>query len=101
MDEDFGLTPVEAMAAGKPVIAVNEGGYRETILDGRTGWLVAPTAEALAGSIAAADDGRIAAMRSACELRAREFDRSVFVARMRGLVELSAASPRAASPSRA
>ncbi|HYT00660.1 MAG TPA: glycosyltransferase [Thermoplasmata archaeon] len=101
MDEDFGLTPVEAMAAGKPVIAVNEGGYRETILDGRTGWLVAPTAEALAGSIAAADGGRIAAMRSACELRAREFDRSVFVARMRELVELRAASPRAASPSRA
>ena len=30
MDEDFGMTPVEAMASGKPVVAVNEGGFRET-----------------------------------------------------------------------
>jgi glycosyltransferase involved in cell wall biosynthesis len=29
-DEDFGMNAVEAMAAGKPVIAVGEGGYRET-----------------------------------------------------------------------
>lgn len=30
-DEDFGMTPVEAMASGKPSIAVNEGGYREIV----------------------------------------------------------------------
>ena len=28
LDEDFGLTPVEAMASGKPVVAVNEGGLQ-------------------------------------------------------------------------
>jgi glycosyltransferase involved in cell wall biosynthesis len=39
IDEDFGLTPVEAMASGKPVVAVNEGGFRETVTD-RTGMLV-------------------------------------------------------------
>jgi len=39
-DEDFGMTPVEAMASGKPVIAPNEGGYKETILDGVTGRLI-------------------------------------------------------------
>lgn len=39
-DEDFGLVPVEAMACGKPVIAANEGGPRETVLDGETGFLV-------------------------------------------------------------
>ncbi len=39
-DEDFGLVPVEAMACGKPVVAADEGGIRETVLDGRTGYLV-------------------------------------------------------------
>ncbi len=38
-DEDFGLTPVEAMAFGKPVIAPYEGGYRETITS-KTGILI-------------------------------------------------------------
>ena len=36
-DEDFGITPVEAMACGTPVIAYNGGGYKETVIDGKTG----------------------------------------------------------------
>jgi glycosyltransferase involved in cell wall biosynthesis len=39
IDEDFGLTPLEAMASGKPVIAVNEGGFKETVVNGKTGIL--------------------------------------------------------------
>jgi glycosyltransferase involved in cell wall biosynthesis len=35
--EPFGLTPLEAMACGTPTIAMKEGGYRETITDGKTG----------------------------------------------------------------
>jgi len=35
--EDFGITAVEAMAAGRPVIAYDDGGARETIIPGRTG----------------------------------------------------------------
>ncbi|MEK7580826.1 MAG: glycosyltransferase [Patescibacteria group bacterium] len=35
--EDFGIVPVEAMAAGKPVIALAEGGIKETVIDGKTG----------------------------------------------------------------
>lgn len=38
--EDFGIVPVEAMAAGKPVIALREGGVIETVIDGKTGILV-------------------------------------------------------------
>ena len=38
-DEDFGITPVESMLMGTPVIAFNGGGYRETVLQGKTGLL--------------------------------------------------------------
>lgn len=37
--EDFGITAVEAMASGTPVIAYNKGGARETVVPGRTGVL--------------------------------------------------------------
>jgi glycosyltransferase involved in cell wall biosynthesis len=36
-DEDFGITPVEAMLCGTPVIAYYGGGYKETVIDGKTG----------------------------------------------------------------
>ncbi|MBI2008532.1 glycosyltransferase [Candidatus Amesbacteria bacterium] len=39
-EEDFGLVPVEAHAAGKPVIALNRGGATETVLPNRTGILL-------------------------------------------------------------
>lgn len=35
--EDFGITPLEAMAAGKPVIAYSQGGATETIIPNETG----------------------------------------------------------------
>ena len=89
-DEDFGLAPVEAMASGKVVIAVDDGGYRESLLDGETGWLVPPTSEALAGAIARATPDHVTRMRDACERRAQSFDSAVFVARMRALIEAAA-----------
>jgi len=36
-DEDFGITPVESMLSGTPVIAYNGGGYKETVIDAKTG----------------------------------------------------------------
>jgi glycosyltransferase involved in cell wall biosynthesis len=38
--EDWGIVPLESMASKKPCISVNEGGPRESILDGKTGFLV-------------------------------------------------------------
>jgi glycosyltransferase involved in cell wall biosynthesis len=39
-EEPFGLTPIEGMACGTPIIAVNEGGYRESVQDRKTGRLL-------------------------------------------------------------
>jgi glycosyltransferase involved in cell wall biosynthesis len=38
--EDFGMVPVEAQACGTPVVALGQGGARETVDDGVTGILV-------------------------------------------------------------
>jgi glycosyltransferase involved in cell wall biosynthesis len=50
-EEDFGIVPVEAQAAGVPVVAYGVGGARETVQDGRTGVLYE---EGGAGGLAAA-----------------------------------------------
>jgi glycosyltransferase involved in cell wall biosynthesis len=42
-DEDFGMTVVEAQAAGTPVIAFNGGGFKESVRDGKTGLLIEDT----------------------------------------------------------
>ena len=50
--EDFGIVPLEAQAAGTPVIAFGQGGVLETILPGRTGLFFSEqTPEALAGAM--------------------------------------------------
>jgi glycosyltransferase involved in cell wall biosynthesis len=40
LNEDYGLVPLEAMASSKPILAVNEGGPKETVENGKTGMLV-------------------------------------------------------------
>ena len=82
VDEDYGMTPVEAMAAGKPVVAVREGGYTETVVHGETGYLVEPTVDALLGAVGLVNSNP-AVFRSRCEERARIFDTGVFVSGMR------------------
>ncbi len=51
--EPFGITPIEAMACGTPVIGSSVGGIRYTVVDGQTGYLVPPRdPDALAGRLA-------------------------------------------------
>lgn len=40
--EDFGINAIESQAAGTPVIAIKEGGYLETVIDGKTGIFFSP-----------------------------------------------------------
>lgn len=49
--EPFGLAPLEANACGTPVVAVAEGGVRETVVDGVTGLLVDADAAAMAAAL--------------------------------------------------
>jgi alpha-1,3/alpha-1,6-mannosyltransferase len=50
--EHFGIVPLEAMAAGRPVVAVNHGGPTETVTHDRTGFLCPPDPQAFAGVLA-------------------------------------------------
>lgn len=52
-EEDFGLVAIEAMASGKPVICVDEGGFKETVKNGFNGFLTPPNENALAEKIIA------------------------------------------------
>jgi glycosyltransferase involved in cell wall biosynthesis len=83
--EEFGIAAVEAQAAGRPVIAVDAGGARETVVSGRTGLLVpdgdgAALARALREDLTRFDPQEIRA-------HAQRFAPDVFRARLREIVE--------------
>lgn len=52
LSEPWGMVPVEAMASGKPVLAVNRAGPTETVQDGVTGFLLEPRPEVFAERMA-------------------------------------------------
>jgi glycosyltransferase involved in cell wall biosynthesis len=76
--EDFGITPLEAMASGAPVIAFREGGAAETVTE-RTGvFFTAQTIDALLNAVNAIESGAAAIQEADCRARAAEFSRERF-----------------------
>jgi len=88
-EEDFGMSPVESMSAGKPVIGVAEGGLLETVVDKETGFLLRPDPreEDIIGAIRKMDGSMALEMRGACEERAQQFDVKIFIEKMRNVME--------------
>ncbi len=86
VDEDFGMSPVEAMAAGKPVIGVAEGGLLETVVPGQTGVLVAPTPQAVIDAVAQIEQIHGEDLSAQCRLRAQRFTEAAFIARMQAVL---------------
>jgi len=87
-DEDFGMTPIEAMASGKPVIAPNEGGYKETIINGKTGKLINNiNVDNLV--LAIKEIGKNPEKyKNACIKQAKKFDTKVFIKKIKEQINL-------------
>jgi glycosyltransferase involved in cell wall biosynthesis len=85
VDEDFGLTPLEAMASGKPVVAVNEGGFKETVVQGKTGLLVEANCDELVRAITEISKDP-PQYKEACQRRAADFDTNIFLEKIRKIM---------------
>ncbi len=87
--EHFGLVPVEAMACGRPVVAVDRGGPRETVVDGETGLLCRADAESFAAAMAEMinEPARADRMGRAAAARVeKHFSRAAFGARLEAIL---------------
>ena len=81
------MTLVETMASGKPVIAANEGGYKETVIDGETGKLIDNiNSDKLIKVIKETGkelDKNPKKYKNACIKQAKKFDTKVFIRKIK------------------
>ncbi|MBU4077249.1 MAG: glycosyltransferase [Euryarchaeota archaeon] len=82
MEEPFGMAPVEAMASGKAVVGMREGGCLETVIDGSTGFLVGPQVKDIVNAIKSIsmDPSRF---KEKCIEQASKFSVDIFLKKMR------------------
>lgn len=81
LNEDWGLVPLEGMAYGKPIIAVNQGGPKESIIDKKTGILAEPTTSCFmqAMKILVEDKSLVLKMGAQARKHSLEYDCSYFI----------------------
>lgn len=90
-DEDFGITPVEAMLCGTPVIAYYGGGFKETVIEGKTGvFYHESTADALVDAVKRFETLRHTQgekMRKECRKQAEKFSKERFIKEIKAFVQ--------------
>ncbi len=88
IDEDFWMSPVESMAAGKPVIWVDDGGLKETILDKMTWYMISKTAkiEDIEKAVQYMTSEKAMSMKDACQKRADDFGIESFETALKEIV---------------
>ncbi len=86
IDEDFGMSPVESMACGTPVIGVDDGGLRESIIDGKTGILIDPdcSPQDIINAVRAIPGKNITSW--FCVQRAADFDLKTFTKKLQNTI---------------
>jgi glycosyltransferase involved in cell wall biosynthesis len=95
--EEFGIAAVEALASGRPVIALATGGVMESVVAGETGaYYPESTPEALAGAVAAFDPETVDPR--ACRAAAERFGTRRFQAALRGIVAEAVIAERVPRP---
>ena len=90
--DDFGIAPVEAQSAGRPVIAYARGGATETVRDGVTGLFFGEQTVAAVVEAIERFEG-LALDPAACRQNAERFDSSVFRARLSSVLMPPGGSP--------
>ncbi|MEF3275306.1 MAG: glycosyltransferase [Chloroflexus sp.] len=93
-EEDFGITPLEVLAVGRPVIAYAAGGALETLIEGVTGrFFCQPTAAALAAAVALSRTDTVDSL--ALRRHAEKFSRERFLTAMQSFINEALAAHHA------
>lgn len=91
-EEDFGITAVEALASGKPVIALGRGGVLETVPSSGGFFYQEPSGDAIARAIDSFETQERQIDPTALQAWARRFSEAEFAHKMRGFLEMAAAA---------